>query len=262
MCVGPKRINEAMVTLSFDYNLTIKPDKTIIISPYSVEKFRSLFVQFDIDYDNITIISDGYFEQYYDLTIWSKDNWYKQQAFKLCALDHFDSEHFLIQDCDIALIKPYSMFVEEKINFKAEDLWNPHQHIYGKMISDILDIPRTLEISLVNELMPVIKEDWNLLKQIVENRYQTDFLSAIAKAKPLDDTKWFSEYELLGMFKMFKDNNWTHFMTVSQPPINTWDDFYNANWANQDTVKFHVQPLKFMSIDEAHKVVEFLKNVN
>jgi hypothetical protein len=262
MCVGPKRINEAMVTLSFDYNLITKPSKTLIVSPYTVQEFRSLFIQFGIDYDNITIIPDQYFSQYYDLTAWSKDNWYKQQAFKLCALDQFDSDYFLIQDCDIALIKPYNMFIEEKINFKAEPLWNPYQHIYGKMISKILGIPRTLQISLVNELMPVIKKDWQALKQLLETRHKTDFLTAISKVRPFDDTKWFSEYELLGMFKMFKDNNWTHFITVSQPPINTWDDFYDANWTNQDTVKFHAQPLKFMSIDEAHRVVEFLKNVN
>ena len=130
------------------------------------------------------------------------------------------------------------------------------------MITEILGIPRTLPVSLVNELMPYKKEDWQFLKRVVEKHYKIDFLSAIASVRPFDDTKWFSEYELLGMFKMFRDDDWQHFINVSQPPINTWDDFYSADWSKQDTVKFHTPPLKFMTVTEGLKVVEYLKNVN
>ena len=263
MCVGQGRITETMVTLSFDNNLVTKPTQTYIISPYSYEVMRPAFTKFNIDTDTITVLSDQYFEQYYKLGEWAKSNWYKQQAFKLCALDHFDSEYFLIQDCDIALIKPYNILVDGKLNFKAEELWNPHQHLYGDMISEILGIPRTLPVSLVNEILPYTKEDWQFLKRVLEKQYKTDFLSAIASVKPFDDTKWFSEYELLGMFKMFKDDDsWAHYITASQPPIDTWDDFYNTDWSKQDTCKFHAPPLKFMSVEEGLKVVEHLKNVN
>ena len=262
MCVGPNRINETMVTLSFDYNLVTKPNRTIIITPYSYDVLRPFFTKFNIDTDTITVVSDDYFEQYYNLGKWSRDNWYKQQAFKLCALDHFNSEYFLIQDCDIALIKPYNILVDDKLNFKAEDLWNPHQTVYGEMITEILGIPRTLPISLVNEILPFAKEDWLVLKHEIEKQYKTDFLSAIAGVRDFDDSKWFSEYELLGMFKMFKDKNWTHFITPSQPAVSTWDDFYSINWSKQDTCKFHTAPLKFMTVAEGLKVVEHLKNVN
>lgn len=261
MCVGPNRINETMVTLNFDDRIYPQPDHTYIISPHSQNEFIRLFDEFDLNIENFTILDDNYFGQYYNLGTWDKDNWYKQQAFKLCALDHFDSDYFLIQDCDIALIKPYNMLVDGRLNFKAEELWNPHQQLYGDMVTEILGIPRTLQVSLVNELMPYKKEDWVLLKRVLEKHYKTDFLSAIAGVKPFDDTKWFSEYELLGMFKMFSsDDEWAHFITTSQPAVNSWDEFYAIDWTNQDTCKFHARPLKFMTTEEAHNVVRYLND--
>lgn len=262
MCVGPNRINEAMVTLSFDYNLVTKPDRTIIISPYSMEKFKPLFMQFSIDYDFITIISDEFFKQYYDLDIWFKDNWYKQQALKLCALDYFDSDYFLIQDCDLVLLEPYNILVDGNLNFKAEPLWNPYQTLYSDMVEKMLGYSRGISCSLVNEIMPYAKQDWIELKTLMEDKHKKDFLSAIASLHPFDETKWFSEYELLGIYKTNKKTGWQYFSRTSQPPVTTWEEFYSIDWHRYASVKFHARPLKFMSFDEAHRVVEFLKNVN
>ena len=108
MCVGPDRINESIATLLFDYKIYPRIDKTYIISPHTKQEFTSLFDEFAINSSSIEVLPENYFDSYYDLTRWSHDNWYKQQAFKLCALDHFDSEYFLIQDCDLILLKPYS----------------------------------------------------------------------------------------------------------------------------------------------------------
>ena len=52
--IGPGRINEAAVTLSFDHNLNPKPDKTYIISPYvqKPEIVHNTFLKFgDIHFD-------------------------------------------------------------------------------------------------------------------------------------------------------------------------------------------------------------------
>lgn len=258
MCVGPNRLNEAAATLSFDYQLIVPIDRTYIITSYTQKEIQDIFKQFGLDSSKFSVISDDYFAQYYDLTTWSHDNWYKQQAFKLCAIDQFESEYFLIQDCDLILLEPYAALTQNKINFKCEDLWNPHQHVYGKMVSEILDIPRTLPVSLVNELMPVKKADWVPLKQRIETKYGKDFLSAIASVRAFDSTKWFSEYELLGMFKMFLDQEWTYFKRPSQPPIYTWDDFYNTDWTQFYSVKFHAPPLKHMTTSEALDVVKML----
>ena len=55
-------------------------------------------------------------------------------------------------------------------------------------------------------------------------------------------------------------DGWTYYNAVPQPPINTWEDFYNHDWSKQDTVKFLTQPLKYMSILSAKRVITHLKN--
>jgi hypothetical protein len=257
MCVGPGRINEAIVTLKFDYQIYPRPDKTYIISPYSEQEFQKLFNEFLINDTNIDILPEDYFDQYYDLSRWKHDNWYKQQAFKLCALDHFDSEYFLIQDCDLVLLKPYSVWVSGNLNFKAEPLWNDYHMVYADMVEKIIDMKRRLPYSLVNELMPYSKQDWQSLKELIG-----DWINIIPDTREFDSSKWFSEYELLGIYKTNQPNGWCYFSNPSQPPINTWDDFYNTNWREYSAVKFHAQPLKFMTTEQAHKVVEFLNGTN
>lgn len=261
MCVGPNRINETMATLKFDSQIYPQLDHTYIISPYSTEEFNNLFHEFNINTQNFTILDDEYFSQYYDISRWSHDNWYKQQAFKLCALDHIDSEYFLIQDCDLILVKPYSVFVSGRLNFKAEPLWNEYHTVYANMIKQIIGLDRKIPYSLVNELMPYKKSDWQALKEHIENAHDKNFLNAIADIRPFDDTKWFSEYELLGIWKTNQNSSWTYFSNISQPPVNNWDDFYNLDWAKYSAVKFHARPLKFMNKEEAHRVIGFLNDV-
>ena len=261
MCVGPGRINEAFVTLSFDFQLKILPDVTYIISPIDPNIFQKLFDRFNLDPDNFVIIHDDYFNQYYDLSRWSDDSWYKQQALKLCSLDHFDSEYFLIQDCDIILLKPYNLIENNNLNFKAEPLWNKHHTVYADMIERIIGLKRIQQCSLVNELMPFTKQDWKNLKILIEQIHGCGFLDAIPNVRMFDDTKWFSEYELLGIYKTNQSTGWQHFITTSQPPIYTWEDFCNADWKQQHTIKFHAPPLKFMTIDEAESVVTFVKKI-
>jgi hypothetical protein len=261
MCVGPKRINEAMATISFDYRIFPQLDHTYIFSPYSQQEFLGLFREFNINSQHFTILPDTYFDQYYDLTRWGYSNWYKQQALKLCSLDHFDSDYFLIQDCDLVLLDPYAIFNSGKLNFKAEPLWNEHQKIYADMIKLIIGLDRKIPYSLVNELMPYKKSDWQTLKEHIENVYQTTFLDAIPSIRNFDDTNWFSEYELLGIWKTNQSLLWTYFSNPSQPKIDSWGDFYSINWTNFSSLKFHAPPLKHMSKQEAKDLVKFLRDL-
>ena len=254
MCVGPNRINEAMATLKFDYRIYPQVDHTYIISPYCAEEFKILFDEFNINAENFTILGDDYFDQYYDLSCWSHDNWYKQQAFKLCALDHFDSDYFLIQDCDLILLKPYSIWVGGDLNFKAEPLWNDYHTVYADMVEKITGLKRVVNCSLVNELMPYSKSDWLALKDLIG-----DWINVIPNTRPFDDSKWFSEYELLGIYKT-NQTGWQYFENASQPRIDTWEDFYNVDWSQYHSVKFHTRPLKFMTTEEAKKVAGHLND--
>jgi hypothetical protein len=72
-----------------------------------------------------------------------------------------------------------------------------------------------------------------------------------------DDTKWFSEYELLGIWKT-NQTGWNYFDWVSQPPINSWEDVLNTNWNEFSAVKFHVRPLKFMTAQQAKDLVKYI----
>ena len=69
MCIGPNRINEAMATLSFDYQIYPRLDQTYIISPYSEQEFRILFKEFNINDQSFEILPENYFDQYYDLSL-------------------------------------------------------------------------------------------------------------------------------------------------------------------------------------------------
>ena len=262
MCVGPSRINETMAVLHFDYRIYPKLDKTYIISPYTEKDFRTLFKEFNINDQNIEILPETYFDNHYDLSCWTIENWYKQQAFKLCALDHFDSEYFLIQDSDIIILKPYTIWSSGNLNFKGEELWCPQAKVYSDAVEEFIGLKRTVPYSWVNEIFPYSKQDWQSLKEFIQQRYKKSWQRAITDFRPFDATRWFSEYELLGIYKTNQSTGWTYFSHASQPPIYTWDDFYNTDWKSYGAVKFHARPLKFMTKEEAHKVVEFLNDIN
>lgn len=258
--IGPGRINEACVTLSFDYNLHPQPDITYVVSPYPQHMIDRVFAEFNLDVSKYQFLDDLYFDEHYDLSRYKKDHWYYQQAIKLCALDYFDSEYFIIQDCDQVPLKPYHMWVDGKLNYKLEVLWNPYQTIYAEMVKALIGLDRVVEYSLVNELMPYSKQDWLSLKTLLEQRHNTSWLDAIADIRGFDEVKWLSEFELLGIYKTHMDD-WTSYIAVPQPPIMTWEDFFQHDWAKQDTVKFLTQPLKYMNTESAKIVLEHLTNL-
>jgi len=257
--IGPSRINEAAITLSFDYNLNPIPDVTYIISPYPQHKLDSVFAEFGLNSSNYNLIDDLYFEKFYDLSRYKHHHWYYQQALKFCAFDHFDSDYFLLQDCDQVPLKQFDFFVGGKLNFKAENLWNPYQELYAEMAEKITGLKRVLNYSLVNELMPYSKQDWNNLKQLIETRNGCSWLDAFPNTRELGDPKWLSEFEILGIYKTNQPDGWTHYPAVPQKAISTWEDFYSIDWTKQDTIKFLTQPLKYMSIDSAKNVLHHLK---
>ena len=257
MCVGPKRLYEAMATLSFDFRIKTPIEQTVMITPYNHTEVKTALNEFNIDSSKFEILSDKYFDEYYDLSKWSHDNWYKQQAFKLCSLDHFNATQFLIQDADIILLKDYYAFIDNEPNFKAEDLWNNYHTVYAECVAGLIGLNRNLNKSLVNELMPYYKNDWIQLKEVIEDKHKTTWVDAIPNYKKFDNSKWFSEYELLGIWKT-NQQRWRYFSHSSQPPVNSWDDFYNINWTEFSAIKFHSQPLKFMTKLEAKRLVEFI----
>lgn len=261
LLIGPSRINEAAITLSFDNYLNPKPDITYIITPYPQHRIDSVFAEFGLDSSAYTLLDDLYFDDYYDLSAWKHDHWFYQQALKLCAVDHFNSDITLIQDCDQVYLKPFTWYDNDTFILKTENLWNPFQKIYIEMISQITGIPQTVDCSLVNELMPITKEYWADLKKIIEDRNQCTWLEAIEQARPFDENKWLSEYELLGMYITANTTNWRLQSTTLQPHIDTWEEFYAYDWTQNQSMKFLTQPLKYLNVDSAKKVIEHIKSL-
>lgn len=261
LLIGPGRINESAVTLNFDNNLNPLPDVTYLISPYPQHKLDEIFTEFNIDFTRFNLLDDLYFEDFYDLSRYKHNHWYYQQALKFCALDHFNSEYFLLQDCDQVPIKQFDFFVDGKLNFKVENLWNPYQELYAEMVERLIGLKRVLNYSLVNELMPYRKQDWNNLKKLIETRNDCFWLDAFPNIRDLGEPKWLSEFELLGIYKTNQSDGWIHYQAVPQAAINTWEDFYAIDWTKQDTIKFLTQPLKYMNIDQAKKVIEHIKSL-
>ena len=127
------------------------------------------------------------------------------------------------------------------------------------MVERLIGMKRILDYSLVNELMPYSKQDWNNLKQLIEERNNCFWLDAFPNIRELGEPKWLSEFELLGIYKTNQPKGWTYYTAIPQSAINSWEDFYAIDWSKQDTIKFLTQPLKYMSIDSAKNVLNHLK---
>ncbi len=171
----------------------------------------------------------------------------------------FTADRFLIQDADLLLLEDYYAFIDGELNFKVEELWNEYHTVYAQGIEGITGLTRGLNYSLVNELMPYYKSDWVALKAHIEHRHNKSWLDAIADYKEFDDSKWFSEYELLGIWKT-NQTGWRHFIRNGQPPINNWDDLCKINWQRYSAVKYHSRPLKFMDAQQAQRLVKFIND--
>ena len=260
--IGPGRIHDSAVMLMLD-NVEPRPDRTIVITPYPQHIIDKILGEaWGLDLTKYEFIDDNYFDQFYDLNLYKTNKWYYQQMLKLCSIDHFDSEYFLLQDSDQVQLKPYHMFTNTgNFNMKCEELFNPYQEIYADGVEELTGLKRTIPYSLCNEMMPVEYEDWCHLKMLIEKKTGYPWLEAVAKIKPMDPVKWFSEFELLGIYKLNNDDTVETFVGTPQPPINTLEEFYAVDWTKQDTCKFLTQPLKYMTFTHAQQVYAHFKQV-
>ena len=248
MCVGQGRVYETACVLAFDHNIKATIDQTLIVTPYNESDLKQWWSSFDIDYSKIKFISDASIQ---DLQAWSVDRWYLQQAFKLHLLDIVDSDYFLIQDSDVFCIQPYAPFVDNKPCFRVDELWNPYQQVYADGIKQLTGFDRTIPYSFVTELMPYTKADWQQCKSFIDP-WQTK----IPNVRQFDDTRWFSEYELLGIVKTNISSDYT-ISIDSHPAIFKWEKIETVDWSNTPTVKFRARPLKFMTRDQAQWLIKF-----
>lgn len=260
MAIGQGRVYEAVCVLQFDYNLYPSITQTIIVSPYEKNFLIDIFTRFGIDCSTFVFYTDIELADWLGITGWQTHSWYFQQGIKLGLIDQVDSEWFLIHDCDVFATEPYKYIVDNKPNFRVEDLWNPYQEVYAANVERLVAHKRKIPYSFVTEIMPYKKADWLLCKQQIEQTVGCEWRQAIL-SKSFDDTKWLSEYELLGIFKTNVTDEY-HLSHDSHPVINSWEDFELADWSNTPTVKFKTKPLKFLQENQIQFIVNKFKSRN
>jgi hypothetical protein len=216
---APYRIPVATVSLKFDHNL-LGVSRNIIVSPVNTRDLFRYLSQYGIDTNRFEHLPDQeLIEQYPEIENWVfendyRNNWLKQQAIKLAALDYVDYQVALIHDPDTWMIQPY-----QPVNAQGQlcmlALKDVTEGSYDPVLPSVLGKQRQTTHCFVTEFMPVHKQDWTTLKQTLEQLHQKHFLNAIIDNVPETETidglqhiKWFSEYEFLG--------NWT----MSQRSVN------------------------------------------
>ena len=252
MCVGPSRAYEAAVTLSFDDRIDAHIDQTIIVSSYHESQLKHLWNTFEIDYQHIKFMYDTDVQ----LLIWTDHHWYRQQGIKLELLSTIDSDSFLIQDCDVFMLKAYSPFNQGPV-FRVEDLWNNYQTVYADAVEQLIGEVRTVPFSFVTEIMPYYKQDWLDCAALIQRRHGP-WQQSIPAWRKFDESKWFSEYELLGIYKTHVSCEYGMERDV-HPRLDTWEDVWETDWHRVPSVKFKSRPLKFMTKSQAQNLVQYFR---
>ena len=266
MAVGPGRLNEAACALSFDHNFVQPIDRTYIIAPFGREFFVAISEKLEIDINRIEFVQDQDLIDSAKLHKWAHNTWYLQQALKLTLLDQLNSNEFLIQDCDVFPIRPYCLFEKNIPNLRVEQVLNDQQPIrlqqaiYETHVNKITGLSRPGNLTFVSEIMPITKSIWLACKETIQNRLGVRWQEAIPDINDFDDTKWFSEYEMLGFYMLHNIPNITYEYDI-HPIINSWEDFYSGDWSQTTIAKTgKFRPLKFMNFEEVIQVLEYFRS--
>ena len=252
MMIGPGRLNDACCALSFDEFLSPVIDQTVIVSPLSSDSIQQKFAQFPyIDQSKLVFKKDSEF----NLVGWD-DNWYKQQGIKFSLLDSLDSD-IVIQDADVFYLKPWEFIRDGHPVFRTEDVWNDHHAVYEDAVYKLIGAIRLSNESYVTEFMPYLKRDWHKLNQQLGGDWQT----AIKSVASFDDTKWLSEYELLGIYKSVFDQDNYHYIKDQMPIFQHIEQLETLDWSNANVVKFKARPLKGMNEQDAHRIIDYFKRI-
>jgi hypothetical protein len=211
------RIPHACLAMQFDHNL-VGVDRTVISSPVPKDELWSIFAKYNIDTTDFAYLPDSaILNEYPEIDHWIfaddyRGKWLWQQALKLAVRDYLDDEVVLMHDPDTFMVGPYECYRDGRLNYLI--LSNTTHDSYRGVLESVVGIERQTPHCFVTELVPVHKDDWQALKTLLETKHNKWFLDAIIDAVPGMPTvppwgtgniiKWFSEYELLGNWAMYR----------------------------------------------------------
>ena len=214
------RVPHAAFALQFDRFLE-GIDYTIIATPMIKEELEPVWAKYNIDSSKFQYVNDSViYERYPQVNNWVFEDdyrgwWLRQQAIKLAYLDYLDADVMLMQDPDTFMLEPYCCYKDGTLNLMS--LMNTTQGSYEGVFDSIVGLPRQSPHCFVTELCAVRKSDFVALRDLLERRWHTKhWLDAIIEAVPGMPTippwgngniiKWFSEYELLGNWAVYRGN--------------------------------------------------------
>ena len=271
------RIPHACMAMQFDHFLE-GIDRTVISSPVPKDELWSIFAQYHIDPTNFEYLPDSIIlNEYPEIDHWLfeddyRGRWLWQQALKLAVRDYLDDEVILMHDPDTFMVEPYRCYQDGRLNYLV--LPNTTHDSYRGVLESVIGIERQTPHCFVTELVPVHKDDWQALKTLLETKHNKWFLDAIIDAVPGMPTvppwgtgniiKWFSEYEFLGNWAMYRHDIDTQeqrrFEYDSLSKLGNYDKTYNCfadaipdlslslQWDNQTNLilefEYHLEVIK------------------
>lgn len=214
------RVPHAAFALQFDHFLE-GIDYTIIATPMTKQELEPVWAKYNIDSSKFQYVNDSViYERYPQVNNWVFEDdyrgwWLRQQAIKLAYLDYLDADVLLMQDPDTFMTEPYRCYNNGTLNLMS--LMNTTQGSYDGVFESIIGLPRQSPHCFVTELCAVRKSDFTALIDLLSRRWHTrHWLDAIIEAVPGMPTippwgngniiKWFSEYELLGNWAVYRGN--------------------------------------------------------
>ena len=214
MFIGNNRIPDATLCLKYDRFLIPQFDKTIIYHQPPVADIVSAFTRYNIDLTHIQFVSDDVLvaqfnnEKFSATLKWLLDPnlaWIKQQFFKLMALDICTDSHVVISDCDSIRIRPHEYFVDGKPVLYLDNDYTENPGTWGTSFQDLTGITQSPDNVFVSEFFPILKTDWTMLTDLIEQRSGQSWLLALRKQLQDNSTNvgfCFSEYQFLGNWLM------------------------------------------------------------
>jgi hypothetical protein len=193
-------------------------DRTVIASPVPKEELWPVFASYGIDTAHFDYLPDAEVLPHYpQIENWViagdyRGWWLRQQAVKLSVLDYLKDEVVLLTDPDTFMVEPYRCYKNNLLNYLV--LPDTTHGSYNGMMESIVGIPRQTPHCFITEFVPCHRDDWNSLKDTLEQRHNKHFLDAMIDSCPGMPTvppwgngniiKWFSEYELLGNWAAYQ----------------------------------------------------------
>ena len=247
--IGDNRIADCVLTLKFDKFVSHNFDQTVIHHLPDRQEIINAFDQYGIDYSHMTFVADSELDYQNRPNIEFFGRHHAQQLIKLLALDRCQDEKIVIADADMFCLSTHNYFDTMPVlwyNEYCDDL--EHWNSYVTELTGLSARP----ISFVSESVPILKSDWDSLKQAIEDRsgknWMVSIINSLSKIR-----KPFSEYTLLGNWIL---NQRPDTKLVAQKRICV----YNTNkldtvHINKTSTGINVVKTKFEEIDTIEEFV-------